>query len=178
MTHKEITGTDDTRTRLDVLENFASVLNGYRDADLRDMTREQLADIAHEVADEWPHLAYRGRLVQWLQAGAPDIDETPALEWVTDARELIGADSYQSVTLSVHAMIGTVLYGVARAVIDDLLFYIEDGDHIGEEVAREMAGHRARLNIPDGGYALQPPYRWTLSHSYDHTTRVTVEARD
>jgi hypothetical protein len=174
---KEQTGTDDYRTRLDILENLASVLDGYGE-DVADMTRDQLDDIAHEVADQWPHVSYRGRVVQWLQAGGPDLDGLPAVEWVEDTRQLINDRDAQSVAGSINTLLGTVLYGVARAVIDDLLGDIEDGDNIGEEVAREMAGHRARLNIPDGHHALQPPYQWTLAYSYDHTTRVHVEARD
>jgi hypothetical protein len=175
--YKGITGTDDYRTRLDVLENFAGAVNGYRDADIKDMTRDQLDDIAHEVADEWPSQGYNRRVVQWLQAGSPDLDELPAVDWVSDARELIGADSYRGVTTAIHAMLGAVLYGVARAVIDDLLDDMEDGDNIGEEVAREMAGCRARLEIADNAYALQPPYQWTLAYTIDNTARVHVEAR-
>lgn len=175
--YKEMTGTDDYRTRLDILENLEDALNGYGTG-VDDMTREQLDNIAHEVADEWPSIYYNGRVVQWLRAGSPDLDGLPAVEWVEDTRELIGADSHQSVTLSVHEMLGVVLYGVARAVIDDLLGDMEDGDNVAEEVAREMAGCRARLGIPDGGYAMQPPYQWTLAYTMHSTARVHVEPRD
>jgi hypothetical protein len=171
---KEQTGTDDYRTRLDILENMAYRLREYGDT----ATRPELDEIAHEVADEWPHIAYQGRIIQWLQAGAPDLDGLPAVEWVSDARELIGADSYRGVTTAIHAMLGAVLYGVARAVIDDLLDDMEDGDNIGEAVAREMAGCRARLDIPDGNHALTPPYQWVLSYSYDRQANVHVVPRD
>jgi hypothetical protein len=177
MEYKEMTGTDDTRTRLDVLENFASVVNGYG-ADVDDMTRDQVEDLAHEVADAWPSHAYNTRVIQWLQAGSPDLDGLPAVEWVSDARELIGADSYRGVTTAIHAMLGAVLYGVARAVIDDLLDDMKDGDNIRAEVAREMAGCRARLGIADNAYALTPPYQWVLAYTTNSTARVHVEARD
>jgi hypothetical protein len=173
---KEQTGTDDYRTRLDILENLADALNGYG-ADVDDMTRDQVDEIAHEVADAWPSIFYNGRVVQWLQAGAPDLDGLPAVEWVSDARELIGADSYRSVSLSIHAMLGAVLYGVARAVIDDTIGDL-DGETPREAVAREMAGCRARLGIADNAYAMQPPYQWVLSYSYDRQANVHVEPRD
>jgi hypothetical protein len=171
--YKGITGTDDYRTRLDILENMAYRLKEYGDT----ATRPELDEIAHEVADEWPHIAYNGRLIQWLQAGSPDLDELPAVDWVTDARELIGADSYQSVSLAVHAMLGAVLYGVARAVIDDGIGITSSLQTAQRRISEMMADHRARLQIPDGNHALTPPYQWTLAYTIDNTSRVHVEAR-
>jgi hypothetical protein len=81
------TGTDDYRTRLDILEDYASALKNHTRLDT--LTPDELDEIAHEVADQWPHIAYRGRVIQWLQAGSPDLDDAPAIEWVSDARKLI-----------------------------------------------------------------------------------------
>ena len=171
-TIKEQTGTEDYRTRLDVLEDMLDALTDY---DPDDLTREQLDDIAQEVADRWPAITYRHRVVQWLQAGSPDLDEAPAVDYVSDVRELISNDNARSLVGSVHQALGVMLYGVAHAVIADA---IEDNTHADavQAVTLAILDHRARLGVDS--YAMRPPYRWTLWHSYDQTATVTVTARD
>ena len=170
MEYEQMTGTEDTRTRLDILENLVDAIDNEREG----LQRVELDEIAHQVADEWPANNYNGRVVQWLMAGRPDLDDAPAVEWVTDARELIGADSYRSVNLAIHAMLGAVLYGVARAVIDDAIGYADDMDTARRNITQTMAAYRARVMTHDG-HALTPPYQWTLSHTYDARAVVNVE---
>jgi hypothetical protein len=175
MTHEHITGTEDYRTRLDILEDYASALDNY--GNLEQITPDELDEIAHEVADAWPHHGYRNRVIQWLQAGSPDLD-TPAVEWVEDARQLINDSDSNSAIKAIHAMLGTVLFGVALAVINDNVNPDDSPAQIREDLALTIGDHRARLRIPDGAHAHTPPYQWTLAYTYDATTRVQVEARD
>jgi len=171
-TVREQTGTEDYRTRLDILEDMADAIADYT-AD--DLTRDQLEDIAWQVANNWPSVSYRKRVVQWLQAGSPDFDDAPDVEHVTDARQLINNDQAPSVCASIHAILGVILYGVAHAVISDT---IEDNTHADavETITLAIGDHRARLGVDR--YAMAPPYQWTLWHSYDQTARVIVEPRD
>ncbi len=175
MTH-EFTGTDDYRTRLDILEDYASALDNHTKLDT--LTPDELDEIAHQVADQWPHHGYQNRVIQWLQAGSPDLDDAPAAEWVSDARELINDSDSNSALKAVHAILGTVLFGVALAVINDNVDPDREPAQILEDLANAMGDHRARLRIPDGSHAHTPPYEWTLAYTYDATTRVQVEERD
>lgn len=170
--YREDAGTEDYRTRLDILENMLDAVTDY---DPDDLAEETLDDLAHVVADQWPALSYRKRVVQWLQAGSPDLDDAPATEHIHDARELISNEHARSVVGSVHNMLGAVLYGVARAVISDTLDGATESDAV-ENITLAIGDHRARLGVDR--YAMAPPYKWTLWHSYDQTATVTVEARD
>jgi len=172
-TVREHTGTDDYRTRLDILEDYAAAVE---DEGGHTLPLEELNDIAHQVADQWPAVSYRARLVQWLQAGSPDLDEAPAVEHVSDVRELIGDDQARSLVRSIDEILGVMLYGVARSVIDDTIGDAATTREALEDLARTIGDHRARLNVT--GYAMQPPYQWTLWHTYDQTARVIVEPRD
>jgi len=171
-TVKEMTGTDDYRTRLDVLEDMLEALTDY---DPDNLTDETLDDITHHVAGQWPADAYRLRLVQWLQAGSPDLDETPAVDHVDDVRQLVGDERARSLVRSVDEMLGTILYGVAHAVIDDALDGTTHADAV-EAITLAIHDHRARLGVDS--YAMRPPYTWTLWQTFNQTARVTVEERN
>jgi hypothetical protein len=171
-TIREHTGTDDYRTRLDILEDMRDAMADYT-AD--ELDADTIEDMARQVADNWPSISYRRRVVQWLQAGSPDFDQAPDVEYITDARQLINNDQAPSVNASINAILGVMLYGVARAVISDTL---EDNTHADAVDAVNLAigDHRTRLDVDR--YAMTPPYEWTLWHSWDQTAIVTVEPRD
>ena len=169
----ELNGTEDIRTRLDILEDLADRLT---DSDVTEDTFD-FSTIADEVADRWPSIAWRPRVVQWLQAGSPDLDDTPEVDWVTDVRTLIKDEDSDSVTRSVFTMLGVVLYGVVRAVADDVVDSEDDLETARKKIADMIADHRARVMTHDGD-AMTPPYEWVLAYSFDSTSTVVVTPRD
>ena len=154
------------RQELDILENLESALNDCANVE----------DTVIEVADQWPEDAYNLRVIQWLHAGSPDLDETSLTDGYNNTQELIGADSCNSVNKSIHAMLGYVLYGMAY---DYIWSVIDTDDHPTEALAKvnaAIAEHRADLMQHDG-HALTPPYQFGVFHSYDKDYTIQVTAR-
>lgn len=154
------------RQELDILEDLESALDGCASVE----------DTVYEVADQWPEDAYNLRVIQWLHAGSPDLDETSPTSGYTDTRELIGADSYQSVTLSIHAMLGIILYGMAHDYMWDVVSYDDQPVEALEKVRAAIAEHRSDLMQHDG-HAMTPPYQFNVFHSYDKDYTVHVTER-
>lgn len=169
----ELNGTEDIRTRLDILEDLSDWINDASwTEDIFDFST-----IADEVGDRWPKSSLRRRFVQWLQAGSPDLDDTPEVDWVTDVRTLIKDVDSDSVTRSVFTMLGVVLYGVVRAVADDVVDSEDDLETARKKIADMIADHRAKVMTHDGD-AMTPPYEWVLAYSFDSTSTVVVKPLD
>jgi hypothetical protein len=152
------------RQELDILENLESALDGA------DSTEE----IVYQVADEWPADQYTMRVIQWLHAGSPDLDETSVTDNNQTATELVQRDHRNSVSQSVHDMLGAILYGMAHDYLYDI---VNHDDHPTEALAKvnaAIAEHRADLMQHDG-YAMKPPYQFNIysGHQATYTIHVT-----
>lgn len=167
---------EDYRQQLEVLEDLESVLgwevkHGDRDNG-KDTTRDDVDEMVEQVAQDWPSVYYRERLLQWLQAGTPDLDDTTGADWVNNTRELVSEANARTVVGSVHDMLGAILYAQAS---DYLASVIGKADTVAEAytaVLLEAVEHRTRLNTD---YATRPPYEytvWTMGNS-KHTVTVT-----
>ena len=151
------------RQELELLENLESALNGCANVE----------ETVYEVADQWPEDAYNLRVIQWLHAGSPDLDETTMTDGYGNTQELIGADSCNSVSKSVHAMLGFVLYGMAHDYMFDV---IDHDDRPWEALAKvnaAIAEHRADLMMHDG-HAMKPPYQFNIYSDHQATYNITV----
>lgn len=151
------------RQELDILENLESAL------DNADSTEE----IVYQVADQWPADQYTMRVIQWLHAGSPDLDETSITDGNQTATELIQRDHRNSVSQSIHDMLGSVLYGMAHDYMFDV---VNHDDHPTEALAKvnaAIAEHRADLMEHDG-YAMKPPYQFNIFNGYQGTYTIHV----
>lgn len=151
------------RQELDILENLASALDGA------DSTEETV----YEVADQWPADPYTLRVLQWLHAGSPDLDETSATDGYDNTQELIGADSCSSVTKSIHAMLGLVLYGMAHDYMFDVVSWEDTSAEALIKVNAAIVEHRADLMKHDG-HAMTPPYQFNIYNGHQSTYTVHV----
>jgi hypothetical protein len=154
------------RQELDILEDLESALNDCANVE----------ETVYEVADQWPEDAYNLRVIQWLQAGSPDLDETSSTDGCQDARELVGADSYNSVSKSIHAMLGAVLHGMALDYIHDVIDIDTSPWACLDKVRQAIMEHRADLMQHDG-HAMTPPYQFGVFHSFDKDYTIHVTAR-
>ena len=151
------------RQELDILENLESALNDCANVE----------EIVYEIADQWPADQYTMRVIQWLHAGSPDLDETSVTDSTTAATELVQRDHRNSVSQSVHDMLGSVLYGMAHDYMFDV---VNHDDHPTEALAKVNAAiveHRADLMEHDG-YAMKPPYQFNIYNGYQGTYTVHV----
>ena len=131
------------RQELELLENLEDVLNDCANVE----------ETIQTVADQWPHHAYNLRVIQWLHAGSPDLDETSVTDNTTAATELVAPQHRDSLTKSLHDMLGSVLYGMASDYLNDI---VDVDDHPTEALAKVNAAiveHRADLMQHDG-YAI------------------------
>jgi hypothetical protein len=151
------------RQELELLENLEDVLNDCASVE----------EMVYSVADQWPADQYTMRVIQWLHAGSPDLDETSVTDSNQTAIELIQRDHRDSVTQSIHDMLGSVLYGMAH----DYMFDIVSGDDLPWEalskVKLEIMEHRADLMEHDG-YAMKPPYQFNIFNGYQGTYTIHV----
>ena len=155
------------RQELDILENLASALEDAISTE----------EILYQVADQWPEDAYNLRVIQWLHAGGPDLDDTSATDGYQTATELIQRDNQNSVTKSIHDMLGSILYGMAHDYMFDVVNHDDTPTEALDKVNAAIAEHRADLMRHDG-YAMTPPYQFGVFHSYDKDYTVHVTARD
>lgn len=152
------------RQELELLENLEDVLNDCANVE----------ETVYSVADQWPHDAYNLRVIQWLHAGSPDLDETSVTDSNQTAVELIQRDHRNSVSQSLHDMLGAVLYGMAHDYLYDI---VNHDDHPTEALAKvnaAIAEHRADLMMHDG-HAMTPPYQFNIysGHQATYTIHVT-----
>lgn len=155
------------RQELDILENLASALE--------DATSTE--EIIYQVADQWPADYYNLRVIQWLHAGSPDLDETSATDGYQTATELIQRDNRGSVTKSIHDMLGSILYGMAHDYMCDVIDYDNDTPTEAlDKVNAAIAEHRADLMTHDG-YAMKPPYQFGIFHQFDKDYTIVVTER-
>jgi len=155
------------RQELDILEDLESALNDCAD----------LENLVFEIADQWPEDAYNLRVIQWLQAGSPDLDETSVTDWQEDATQLVAPQHRSSISQSIHDMLGAVLFGMANDYLNEV---IDTDDHPSEALAKVNAAiteHRADLMQHDG-HAMTPPYQFGIFHSFDKDYTIHVTARD
>jgi hypothetical protein len=152
------------RQELDILENLEDALNDCANVE----------ETVYSVADQWPHHAHNLRVIQWLHAGSPDLDEISLGDAYDSTTDIISGNDRNSVTASLHAMLGVVLYGMAH----DYMFDIVSGDDLPWEalakVKLEIMEHRADLMQHDG-YAMKPPYQFNIysGHQATYTIHVT-----
>lgn len=164
----------DYRQQLQVLEDLESALEWETKHGDPDKTRDELDEMVEQVAQDWPSVYYRERLLQWLQAGTPDLDDTTSNDWVSDVSELIKPNNRQSVVSSLDNMLGAILYAQAR---DYLAGVIAASNTVAEAytaVLLEAVEHRTHLAT---AYAMAPPYRytvWTMGNT-KHTVTVTED---
>jgi hypothetical protein len=154
------------RQELDILENLESALNDCANVE----------DTVFEVADHWPTDPYTLRVLQWLHAGSPDLDETSATDGYQTATELVRPENRNSISKAIHDMIGTALFGMARDYMFDV---VDPDDHPTEARAKVLAAiteHRADLMKHDG-HAMTPPYEFGVWYGYDHDYTVHVTPR-
>lgn len=152
------------RQELDILENLESAL--YDCADLE--------AVAWEIADQWPSDAYNLRVIQWLQAGSPDLDDTSVSDCYNTAAELVAPQHRGSLTQSLHDMIGTVLHGIAHDYISDVIDVNDDTPvEALDKVRAAIAEHRADLMQHDG-HALTPPYQFSIYNGHQATYTIHV----
>ena len=154
------------RQELDILEDLESALNDCANVE----------ETVYEVADQWPEDAYNLRVIQWLHAGSPDLDETSSTDGYNNTQELIGADSCNSVSKSVHAMLGFVLYGMAHDYMFDVVNYDDTPTEALDKVRAAITEHRADVMQHDG-HAMTPPYQFGVFHSFDKDYTIHVTAR-
>ena len=156
------------RQELELLENLENVLNDCANVE----------ETIQEVADQWPHHAYNLRVIQWLHAGSPDLDETSVTDsnqmgaWLL-ATELVAPQHRDSISQSLHDMLGSVLYGMASDYLNDI---VDADDHPTEARAKVLAAiaeHRADLMQHDG-HAMTPPYQFQIWQGHDHTYTIHV----
>ena len=162
----------DTRTlsyrqELDILENVECALNDCANVE----------DTVFEVADQWPEDAYNLRVIQWLHAGSPDLDETSATDGYQTATELVRPENLNSISKVIHDMIGTALFGMAKDYMFDVVDYDDHPTEARAKVLAAIAEHRADLMQHDG-HAMTPPYQFGVFHSYDKDYTIHVTARD
>ena len=151
------------RQELELLENLQDVLNDCANVE----------ETIYSVADQWPHHAYNMRVIQWLHAGSPDLDETSVTDSNQTAIELVQRDHRNSVTQSLHDMLGSVLYGMAHDYMFDV---IDHDDHPSEALAKvnaAIADHRSNLMMHDG-HAMKPPYQFNIYNDHQATYNITV----
>ena len=151
------------RQELELLENLEDVLNDCANVE----------ETIQEVADQWPHDANNRRVIQWLHAGSPDLDETSVTDGYLDVRHLVAPQHRDSISQSLHDMLGSVLYGMASDYLNDI---VDADDHPAEARAKVLAAiaeHRADLMQHDG-HAMTPPYQFQIWQGHDHTYTIHV----
>jgi hypothetical protein len=154
------------RQELDILEDLADMLKDGSESDLN-LVRDQ-------IADQWPEDAYNLRVIQWLHAGSPDLDEVSLGDAYDHATDMIARSDRNSITKSVHAMLGLVLYGMASDYITDVFDPWSDTPAEAlAKVTEAIADHRADLMQHDG-HAMTPPYQFQIWQGYDHTYTIHV----
>lgn len=152
------------RQELELLENLEDVLNDCASVE----------EMVYSVADQWPHHAYNRRVIQWLHAGSPDMDETSVTDSNQTATELVQRDHRNSVTQSIHDMLGAVLYGMAHDYLYDVVNYDDKPWEALDKVRAAITEHRLDLMTHDG-HAMTPPYEFQIwqGHDYTYTVHVT-----
>lgn len=155
------------RQELDILENLEDVIKDCAD----------LEEIVFEIADQWPADPYNLRVIQWLQAGSPDLDETSITDGYQTATELVAPQNRGSLSKSIHDMLGTVLVGMALDYMHDVIDIDSRPWEALATVREAITEHRANLMQHDG-HAMTPPYQFGVFHSYDRDYTIHVTARD
>ena len=155
------------RQELDILEDLESALNDCANVGFT----------VTEVADQWPENAYNLRVIQWLHAGSPDLDETSVTDWQEDATQLVAPQHRSSISQSIHDMLGAVLFGMANDYLNDVIDFDASPWDCLQAVRTAIAEHRADLMQHDG-HAMTPPYQFGVFHSYDKDYTIHVTARN
>jgi hypothetical protein len=152
------------RQELDILEDLASALEEATSTE----------EVVYSVADQWPADYYNLRVIQWLHAGGPDLDDTSATDGYQTATELVQRDNRNSVTKSIHDMLGSILYGMAHDYMFDVVNYNDTPAEALDKVNAAIAEHRSDLMTHDG-YAMKPPYQFNIysGHQATYTIHVT-----
>ena len=152
------------RQELELLENLEDVLNDCANVE----------ETIQTVADQWPHHAYNLRVIQWLHAGSPDLDETSVTDGCQDVRELIAPQHRDSISQSLHDMLGSVLYGMASDYIHDVIDVDASPWDCLQAVRAAITEHRLDLMTHDG-HAMTPPYQFQIwqGHQATYTIHVT-----
>jgi len=158
------------RQELDLLENIESALE-YNHAEIN------VDEIAQEIANEWPSDYYADRVIQWLHAGQPDIDDTAAGEWTDDITKTLDEGDTESLTKTLHTVTGVILQTLAFDYLGDVIELWDDTNQEAlTKIHAEINEHRAHIMEHDG-LALTAPYQFhlTTSHSNRYTVHVTVD---
>ena len=151
------------RQELELLENLQDVLNDCASVE----------ETVYSIADQWPHHANNMRVIQWLHAGSPDLDEVSLGDAYDHATDIISGNDRNSITASLHAMLGVVLYGMAHDYMFDVIDHDDRPWEALTKVNAAIAEHRSDLMMHDG-HAMTPPYQFNIYNGHQATYTIHV----